>query len=346
MEIHKIIVLVDYRGAFYSSTKNNRTLSTINVIKFCKYLKEFNYDVEVSEFSQLDVCKDYSNVLILPTSSEDYGLLYKGYIEDILIALHFAGAILVPSLALFRAHHNKLEMELLRNILIPEQAKLLQTMEFGTYEEFLKAHNDGKIEEGVYVVKSAFGAGSRRVFLAHNYRELKKITKKVSRSIYVSDIIREYRRRILWNGYIKASLHRNKFIIQKYIDNLDGDFKVLKYGDKYYPLYRNNRKNDFRASGSGLLDFDITNKIDVKAILSFAMRIANCIGTPLCSMDIAFVNNCFYLLEYQCVCFGTYAAERSEGYWIYKNGWNFIKNQCDIEKVMCEAIVNYINKNE
>ena len=86
--------------------------------------------------------------------------------------------------------------------------------------------------------------------LADNLKDLDKVVKKHSMNHSAAVIIREMRRRLFWGKkYHRASVHNRKFIVQNYIDGLSGDYKVLKYGSKFYSLYRKNRDNDFRASG-------------------------------------------------------------------------------------------------
>ena len=249
MNIRNILVLTDYRGAFYSSTKNTKTLCTLNVNKIENYFRKQGFLVDCREFSQVDMSCDYSGTAVLYNSSEDYGLYYRSYIEDIVLALKNLGALLVPDFEYLRAHHNKCFMELLRKSLLPEEAAKVNTRIYGTYEEFKK----DILPEGRYVVKDSYGAGSSGVELADSLRDLDRVVKKHSMNYSAAVITREMRRRLLWGkNYHRASVHNRKFIVQNYIEGLSGDYKVLKYGSRFYSLYRKNRDNDFRASGGGI----------------------------------------------------------------------------------------------
>lgn len=246
MNISNVLVLTDYRGAFYSSTKNTKTLCTLDVNKIMNYLNKQGFSVDCREFSQVDMSYDYSGTAVLYNSSEDYGLYYRSYIEDIVLALKNLGAILVPDFHYLRAHHNKCYMELLRKKLLPKEAEKINMRIYGTYEEFKK----DILSEGRYVVKDSYGAGSSGVELADSLNDLDRVVKKHSMNYSTAVIIREMRRRLFWGKkYHRASSHNKKFIVQNYIDGLSGDYKVLKYGSRFYSLYCKNRDNDFRASG-------------------------------------------------------------------------------------------------
>lgn len=342
MGISNILVLTDYRGAFYSSTKNTKTLCTMNVNNLVKYLAEHGFQVTCKEFSQIDYSKDYSATAVLYNSSEDYGLYYRSFIEDVVLALKGLGAQLIPDFPYLRAHHNKCFMELLRKQLLSEESKVVDTHVYGTYEEFQK----DTLAEGKYVIKDAYGAGGSGVKLANNLIELNKLAKKYSRNKSVQVLVRELRRRILWGkDYHRASIHNKKFIVQRFIEGLSGDYKVLRYGEKFYSLYRKNRDNDFRASGGGKLTFDLPEGVLENDLLSFAKRISDAIGTPLCSMDIAWDGKQFVLIEFQCLCFGPYTAEYSDHYSEFVSGeWKHYQEKCDLEQILADAVTGYIMK--
>ena len=335
----KLLILIDYLGAFYSSTKNTRTLCTMNVERVSEFFMGMGYDVEITNFSSVDFNKDYSNTYVLYTSSEDYGLKYKSFIEDIILFLKLRNAIIIPDFIYLRAHHNKSFMELLRYNILPESSITLDTKIYGVYEEL----NLDNFDEDKYVIKSAYGAGSKNVKLAMSKMKLDKYCKKISSGNDIVDTFKEIYKRLFWKGYARHSINRNKFIVQNYIDGLKGDFKILRYGERFYTLYRENRANDFRASGSGLLNFQLPQDIKINKLLDYASYVSDRIGTPLCSMDIAFDGKSYILIEFQTLHFGPYTAEHSEKYYTrIDNKWIEKYEKCDLEYVFCEAINKYI----
>jgi len=335
----KILILTDYRTAFYSSAKNARTLCTLDTIKIKENLEKQGYEVETSNFADIALDRQYTGTYVIYTSSEDRGLKYRSYIEDTILFLKERGATLIPDFPFLRAHHNKSFMEMLRYDLFPEQAKMLNSKIYGTLEDL----EGTEIPEQKYVIKSAYGAGSKFVKSAKNKKELLAIAKRISSGHTLEDVASEYRRRIFWRGYQRGSLNRNKFIVQDFIEGLEGDVKVLKYGKRFYALYRENRQNDFRASGSGNLTFALPETINEERLLSYAKTVSDKIGTPLCSMDIAWNGTEFILIEFQCLCFGPYTAEYSSYYNIFEQGqWNKIDEECCVEDILCEAIHDHI----
>ena len=69
--MRKLLVLKDYRGAFWSSVFNTKTLCTIDLEKFKKYLESDDIIVIIKNFTELDFSLDYSNYFVFYTSSED-----------------------------------------------------------------------------------------------------------------------------------------------------------------------------------------------------------------------------------------------------------------------------------
>lgn len=59
--------------------------------------------------------------------------------------------------------------------------------------------------------------------------------------------------------------HKNYILFQKYLPNNPFDTRVTVIGDRAYAILRYNRKNDFRASGSGKYDFN-KSKINMQCL--------------------------------------------------------------------------------
>lgn len=339
---NKLVVLVDYRGSFYSTVSSARTLCTMNVSSIVGYFTSAGFDVQVLKFTDVDFSKNWQGVPVLYTSSEDIGLLYKGFIEDVVLGLDAAGALLLPNYRYLRSHHNKLMMELLRYQLFPEEAKRLQTSFFGTFEELKSAENSRKWPK---VLKAAYGAGSKQVVMAKGREELLSLAKKISRSWSFGDVLRELRSRLIWRGYAPRSLNRTKFIVQNLVENLDGDFKVLRFGKRFYVLSRKNRKNDFRASGSGNFSREIPSSVNLTELLNYSKWASDIIGSPVCSLDVAFDGNDFHLIEFQCLNFGTLTAEFSDYCHVFSEGtWSKALGKCDLELVFCDSVMLYLSE--
>jgi hypothetical protein len=110
---NEILLLTDYRNQFYESVRSRG--ESLNLELIGRYLAEMGYTLRVMQFCDVEFQPGYfKNRNILYQSSEDKGLFYKDYIEDILLGLTLQGANLIPDFPKFRAHHNKSFMEILR----------------------------------------------------------------------------------------------------------------------------------------------------------------------------------------------------------------------------------------
>lgn len=330
-----ILILIDDRGQFYSSTKELGGSMNISVI--VKELKGFGYNVLIKGFPEIDFKKEsYKDFIVLYQSTEDPDLRYKDYIEDVLLGLKISGARLIPKFEYFRAHHNKVFMEILREKM--NYGEYPQSFHFGTLEELNKSKNQFSYP---VVMKPGVGSKSKNIFLASNKKELQKIASKISGSFTFTNIMRAVKSFFYFKKYKAISNHRRKFIVQKFIPNLSGDYKILVYGNKYYVVRRENRLRDFRASGSGLLSFpeNVSNEL-----LNYAKYVFEKSDVPFMGMDIAEQNGKLYLIEFQFISMGNYALEKSSFYFSKASGdWKLTQKASVLERVFVESLDKYIN---
>lgn len=337
----EIIMLVDYRGQFYSSQRS----STIgmDIDRITKHLKDGGVRIEVIPFSSIDWSLDYKGKYVVYQSSEDRGLLYKSYISDVLLGLNDRGAFIIPKYQYFHAHHNKSFQEIIRKNICVSGVKSIKSDSYGCFEDFMKS-DLSNIEYPV-VIKDSEGCCSKSVLLVKNEKELVKSVKSLSRSFNFRDALRFFAKRFLRKDYIPESLNRNKFILQQFIPNLAGDYKVLVYGDKYYVLSRLNRKGDFRASGSGIFNFP--EQIP-KEVLITSKAIKEFFNVPYVSLDIAYdseTDTCF-LIEFQFLMFGTYTLEASKFYFLNQGDeWRRVEGESILEDVFADSLLQYIRNN-
>jgi hypothetical protein len=133
-----ILLLLDYRDQFYFSTRHRG--ASVDVERLKKYFSDYGFNLVTKHFYEIDLRKeDYKNKWVLYQSSEDPGLYYKDYIEDILLGLKTQGAQLIPDFKYFRAHHNKVFMEILRDVLNIREIQNIRSRSFGTYEEYVQS---------------------------------------------------------------------------------------------------------------------------------------------------------------------------------------------------------------
>ena len=337
--MNDIYILTDYKGYFGSKQKSNWYQSGMNLNKLQHLFKKAGYNTLFKCFSDINFRKEnYQNKLIIYTSAEDPGYFYKDYIEDIILGLHHQGAVLIPGFEFLRANNNKVFMEIMRDIMPFSSVHNIRTQHFGTVEKLMDKSDE---YEYPLVIKAASGAMSKGVHLARNKKELQRYSKKISKTPNIIKALWEYKNYFKLSGKIRlTSNFRKKFIVQNFIKDLSGDWKVLVFGNRIYTLNRQNRKNDFRASGSGLFEFkeDVSYKF-----LDFAYSVFEQFNVPNISLDIGFDGDKYYLIEFQALYFGTKTLEFAPFFFEKEaNKWLMKKASSDLEEVYVTSICNYI----
>lgn len=334
------ILLLDYRGDFYSSA--HLPDASMNIELLVTRLAEFDLATTVRSFGDLDFrIDDFAGKLVLYQSSEDRHLFYKSYIEDILLGLRMQGAILIPRFELFRAHHNKCFQEIFRDVSTLDEIRSLRSWTFGVAEDFLSRHECLPRE---IVIKASEGASGKCVAKTSTSFGKRYLAKRFSKSTHILDALKNWIKLHIRPYYMARSNHRKKFIAQEFIPGLFGDYKVLVYGNKYFVLSRQNRKNNFRASGSGNHTHP---EFVIPSILNYAEVIYKYLNTPYASLDIAIDSSSkCYLIEFQCLHFGTTTLLKAPHYF-RKEGTQWLKCQgkCELERELATSIHMYLSDN-
>ena len=335
----ELIILLDYKGFFGSKQKAKYYRGGMDIEKLEQLFNRQGYHVSFFKISEVNLENyDIQNTVVLYTSNEDVFGYYKSYIEDVIFNIEKKGFQVLPTYAYLKAHNNKVAMELLRERSNLLSIQTIKTKTFGTFEEVIS-----RIDEIQFpvVIKPSSGAMSNGVSKAENKRELIKNAKKTAKSFNFIQDIKEFIR-IIKHGshYKKESFFRSKFIIQNLIEGLNNDWKVLVFGNKCYALYRGNRDNDFRASGSGKFFF----KQDLpEGMLDFALSIRKHFNVPHISLDIGFDGHNFHLIEFQFLYFGTTTLEKSTFYFEKINNiWQLVMEKSDLEETYVNSIVDFL----
>lgn len=335
----KIIILYDYKGFFGSKQYSPLYRGGMDLNKIVSFFMANGTDARIVSFSEFHPDSlGTDQPFVLYTSSEDHDARYKSYVEDIIFDLEQRGLVAIPSYPFLKAHNNKVAMELLRARSNFSEIQTIRSRIFGTLEELKQAA--GELEYPV-VVKTHAGAMSRGVAKADNADELIRQAAKFSRSFSFRHDLKELLRKVKYrDSYTKESFHRSKFVVQNLIEGLKNDWKVLVYGERCYALRRDNRDNDFRASGSGKFHF---SKDLPAGMLDFALSIHKHFNVPHISLDIGFDGKRFHLIEFQFVYFGTTTLEKSPRYYqLVDGGWVMVEEKSDLEQVYVESIVDFL----
>lgn len=338
-EINKIVLLTDYKGFFGSKQKTTIYRGGLDLKKLKSYFMGLGFDVEISSFTGLKShTVDREKTLILYTSSEDKYGFYKSFIEDMVLHLEQLNFYLIPSYSCLKAHNNKVAMELFRDRSTMHSIKTICSKVFGTFEEFIDQIDDFSYP---VVVKPATGAMSRGVAMACNKVELIRNVKNISLTLNYAHALKEILRKVKYKNLYKCeSSYRSKFIIQNFVPGLSNDWKILVFGKKCFVLFRGNRANDFRASGSGKFVFE--RKLPF-GMLDFALSIKENFNVPHISLDVGFDGKEFHLIEFQFLYFGTTTVEKSPFYFEkLEDKWLLKEGKTDIEEVYVASIVDFL----
>ncbi len=348
----RLIILVDNKSEFQISKPDFKFFRSMDTEKIKEFFAARNFDVDIKKFHELDMTEDFKGTYILYQTSEAPGSFYKRYIEDLIFHLEKQGAIVLPRYEYLKAHHNKIFMELMRMRFKDDSLKTIKTRCFGSW---IDAQNYQP--EFPVVIKQSSSSGGAGVFLARNKSEYNKYLRRAGKLItshgvigLFIDFFKILFKKITKYLYPSRSMYvkydttpiSNPVIVQTFIDGLSGDFKVLVFGRKFFTMYRKNRDNDFRASGSGRF-YEVEQK-DQEGLLDFARKITLEIEFPIIGMDIGFDGVKYHLLEFQMIHQGTSALQRSK-YWHehQHNKWVRIDGTSDLEEEFSMAINNFIN---
>lgn len=350
MDSKKILILTDPNYFLLTSVKSKNR--QVNVKKIAFYLSKAGWTIHIKRYCDLDFSKPYYGYYILYASAEDYGLFYKDYIEDILLWFQSNGNILLPKFNHFRAHHNKMFMELLRTNFKDARLKTISSKYFASYSELKQFVNSANVIYP-YIVKSSAGSGSCGVALAHNKKELLKFGRRYTRRFYFdfhADLLHTIPFQFLINQYrkrkgIPTKVYRrknSKFIIQNFLPHMVNDYVVTILGDKYYVVKRNYSDKDFAAFWKDKLIFpDLYD--DIKMVLDLAKLANEEIHQPMAIMDFVSDNKTCHLIEFQTVGIGAHAVELSDHYFVHEeDGWRTIQEKSDLEQEIANSISYFI----
>ena len=338
----KMLIIKDLRDWFWSTYPDWVKSVSLDTGYLERYFTDLGYNVEITSYHAFHYQKDYEGYIVLYSSAEDYCGGSKAFMEDVLVHLKMQGAVLLPDFPFFRAHDNKVMMEILRCGFRDERLKTISSQVWSSLEE-LKASPPTQFP---VIVKKAAGAGGLGVFLAHDRKELFRYAEKVSR---MADLKQFYylscvnvKQRLL--GKKPVLIHNTKFVTQNYIEGLQGDYKVLVFGDHYFVLHRLNRENDFRASGSG--KFTDEDGSGLQRILDYAGACADEISSPWLSLDICLdgEGTC-HLIEFQCLFFGFKAMSLSERHYVRAGGdWETVEGPVVPEEEFCYGVRRFLER--
>lgn len=114
--------------------------------------------------------------------------------------------------------------------------------------------------------------------------------------------------------------HKGYVYFQEFLPNNDYDTRITVIGDRAFGFRRYNRPGDFRASGSGLIEYDPT-KIDPQFV-QLAHESSKKLGSQTMAFDFLYDANREPVVTEISYTYLDWAVQKCEGYWDESLEWN------------------------
>ncbi|MCK6611989.1 MAG: hypothetical protein L6Q78_13225 [Bacteroidia bacterium] len=137
--------------------------------------------------------------------------------------------------------------------------------------------------------------------------------------------------------YYAKMMGRIKYEIyfQDFIPNNDSDIRVIVVGNKAFAIKRMVRSNDFRASGSGNILYDI--KLFNESLIKSSFEYSKSLGAQAVAFDYVFQDGKAQIVEIS-YGFAIQGYDQCEGYW--DENLNFFPGSFDSTKWIIDDIIN------
>jgi glutathione synthase/RimK-type ligase-like ATP-grasp enzyme len=256
---------------------------------------------------------------------------YKRYVEAVVSNLDGLGVALFPALEHLLAHEDKLYQGL--------RLRRTDVTAPRSYPFGYLGHAYDFLAKATYplVFKTPRGFGSSGVALVHSEAEGRKLARDhLPEKIYAGG------RNIVRRAFERVRPRRGlgRILFQEFVPNCEGDWKILIWDDTACGLYRRNRPDDFRASGSGLIDF----REVPSSVLDFAHAAMHALALPWGSFDILVQptpqGDKLWLAEYQAIHFGLTTALKGKMFYERQpdGTWRHRTGRIAVERAMTDAI--------
>lgn len=212
------------------------------------------------------------------------------------------------------------------------------------------------------VFKLRGGAGSVNVSLVKNKVEAGKLIRKafgkgfkhINRKASFKDKIVNFQNKLSVQTGLGVLKGLGRFVIpteeekmsgkekgyiyfQDYIPDNEYDIRLTVIGDRCVAVRRYNRKNDFRASGSGKFKFE-PELFDIESI-KLAFELTEKLNMQSCAFDFVKKGGKYLLIEIS-YCFPVIVPNNLQGYWDKDLKWHH--GQIIPEHFMIEDLINSI----
>ncbi|GAW65834.1 hypothetical protein GPEL0_01f0907 [Geoanaerobacter pelophilus] len=201
------------------------------------------------------------------------------------------------------------------------------------------------------VFKKTYGASSSNVVLLKDqFKAAARIKDVFSRQIskkILSDNCSFWSKvsKYLWRYYVDMRLfctNQRCAYWQEFIPGNKRDLRITAIGDKYaVAFWRNNRPNDFRASGSGNIDYKDSVPEDV---VKYCLELNRRFSFDSMAYDIVFYDGSFKVIEMS-YSYIDRAIYNADGHFEYNNDHlSFVKGNCWPQELWARWLVERIKQ--
>jgi glutathione synthase/RimK-type ligase-like ATP-grasp enzyme len=305
--------------------------------KWIEICKEKGYDFEIVNCFNSDIVsklKEYDILLWHWPHFDSSSLLVA---TQIINSLKYTGIKIFPDINTCWHFDDKVAQKYLLEAI---DAPLVPTHTFFSENEALNWANNTSYPK---VFKLRCGAGSTNVKLIKNIFEARTHISKAFNKGFIStpglltDAKTKFRNLKSVSNFIKQLKRvpsvlkkisvRRKFIskqigyiyFQDFIENNTFDTRISVIGGRAFGFIRKTRPNDFRASGSGEIDYDL-EKVD-KRCVEISLKVAKQLKTQSLAFDFVFDANKNPLIVEISYAYMDFAIYDCEGYWDTKMNW-------------------------
>ena len=201
----------------------------------------------------------------------------------------------------------------------------------------MNVHLVNNLPQAQKIVKRAFGRGFSAIDSFHSVKQQLWLLKSQYSPTVVKGLVRSlYRLAFKTNESQMMPRHMGYVLFQEFIKANEFDDRVVVIGEKAVAIRRYVRDNDFRASGSGLIDID-HNLFDIN-VIKLAFNITNSIGAQVLAFDFVYDDKKQPTLIEICYAFSMgYPYDDISGYWDSSLIWH--EGKIDLQQFMIEDFI-------
>lgn len=252
------------------------------------------------------------------------------HFDDKVAQKYLLEAIEAPLVPSYVFYDKQEALDWAKNVLYPKVWKL----KGGAGASNVKLVHSHK--EAVKYINKAFGKGFSQFNKWNNFYE--RIRKYKEGSDSFEGILKGLGRLIIPTDFSKQQSREKGYIyFQEFIENDGFDIRVVVINNKAIALKRLVRKNDFRASGSGMLVFE-NEKID-KRYIKLAFDVADKLKSQSLAIDLIHsINDDILIVELSYGFPMLNFLEAASGYWTSDFEWH--EGKFNPQAWMIEGLIN------